>query len=86
VPGARRRESERQGGNVRAEDLCQNREGEFLDLAHQWLHTKMLKRSARFLLPGGADATVDGELALECRSCPIPGVNLPNNWRDLINQ
>jgi hypothetical protein len=46
----------------------------------------MLKRSARFLMPGGADATADGELALVCRSCPIPGVNLPAGWRDLINQ
>jgi hypothetical protein len=65
---------------------AQNREAEFLDMAHQWLHTKMLKRSARFLKAGGADATADGELAIACRLCPIPGVNLPANWRDLINQ
>jgi hypothetical protein len=51
-------------------------------MAHQWRHTKMLKRFARFL-KGGADTTADGELALVCRSCPIPGVNLPENWRDL---
>jgi hypothetical protein len=46
----------------------------------------MLKRLVRFLLPSGADGTVDGKLALECRLCPIPGVNLPNNWRNLVNQ
>jgi hypothetical protein len=66
--------------------ICrQDREREFLDLAHQWLHVKLLKRFARFLKPGGANATADGELAFICRSCPIPGINLPENWESLPN-
>jgi hypothetical protein len=67
-------------------NTSQNREREFLNLAHQWLHTKMLKRAARFLKRGGAAATGDGDLAVVCRSCPIPGINLPLNWWRLANR
>ncbi|KAA1474820.1 hypothetical protein DENSPDRAFT_852549 [Dentipellis sp. KUC8613] len=28
-------------------------------------------------------ATPPGALAVECPACPRPGINLPNNWRDL---
>jgi hypothetical protein len=58
----------------------QDRQREFLDMAHQWMRTKMLRQAGRFLNPGGAAATADGELALKCRSCPIPGLNLPPKW------
>jgi hypothetical protein len=65
---------------------AQNCKAEFLDMAHQWLHTKMLKGSARFLKAGSADATADGKLAIACWLCPIPDINLPANWCDLISQ
>jgi hypothetical protein len=49
-------------------------------LTRQWKHAKMLKWAGRFLLPGGAEATAPGELAVACRLCPIEGINLPDNW------
>jgi hypothetical protein len=59
----------------------QDREREFMNMAHQWMHTKMMKRAGRFVKPGGSNGTVDGELAVLCRSCPSPKINLPVNWR-----
>ncbi|KAF9542834.1 hypothetical protein CPC08DRAFT_738695 [Agrocybe pediades] len=46
----------------------------------QWRHLKMLKWSGRGHDPIGVAGTRDGELAVECPSCPIPGVNLPEGW------
>jgi len=31
----------------------------------------------------GVDGTRAGELAVVCPACPIDGVNLPNNWREV---
>ena len=30
----------------------------------------------------GILATKNGELAIPCRACPLPGINLPDNWQD----
>jgi hypothetical protein len=49
-------------------------------MTRQWAHSKMLKRSGRFVQPGGVAKTASGELAVQCRSCPIAGINLPVNW------
>lgn len=40
----------------------------------------MLKRAGRGHSPEGADATAQGELAVECPACPHPGKNLPPDW------
>lgn len=48
----------------------------------QWRHLKMLKRGGRGHDPSGIAGTQDGELAIACPSCPIPGVNLPSDWED----
>jgi hypothetical protein len=50
-------------------------------MAREWGHLKMVKRSGRHLKQGGMAACADGELAVRCRSCPIDGVNLPEEWR-----
>lgn len=42
----------------------------------------MCKRAGRGHFLSGIGGTAAGELALKCRACPIPGVNLPENWRD----
>jgi hypothetical protein len=42
----------------------------------------MLKRAGRGHDPTGVNGTVAGELAVPCRACPIPGVNLPEGWED----
>jgi hypothetical protein len=51
-------------------------------VTRQWLHLKMLRRAGRFLKPGGAEGTQAGELAVRCRSCPIDGVNMMDNWKN----
>ncbi|KAF9471895.1 hypothetical protein BDN70DRAFT_819429 [Pholiota conissans] len=48
----------------------------------QWRHLKMLKRAGRGHDDTGAAGTRDGELAIQCPSCPHPGINLPTDWRD----
>ncbi|KAJ7431264.1 hypothetical protein FB451DRAFT_1421731 [Mycena latifolia] len=59
------------------------------DRYHEWLrmcrkfrHAMMLKRAGRATsyASGGAEATKQGELVLECPACPRPGVNLPEGW------
>lgn len=44
----------------------------------------MVKRAGRAYDPreDRVEATAQGELAVVCRACPIPGWNLPTNWRD----
>ena len=48
----------------------------------QWRHLKLLKWGGRAHDPTGAAATRSGELTLLCPSCPHPGINLPENWKD----
>ena len=40
----------------------------------------MLKHARRGQDPAGVDATEQGELALECPACPLPGHNLLAGW------
>ncbi|PPQ97624.1 hypothetical protein CVT26_002547 [Gymnopilus dilepis] len=49
----------------------------------QWRHLKMLKRGGRAHDATGPEGTKEGELALLCPSCPHPGINLPDGWRDV---
>jgi hypothetical protein len=41
-----------------------------------------LKRAGRGHNPTGVEGTSAEELAVPCRACPIPGVNLPEGWKD----
>jgi hypothetical protein len=47
-----------------------------------WRHLKMLKRAGCGQDPLGAEATNEGELAVECPACPHPGRNLPEGWEN----
>jgi hypothetical protein len=47
-----------------------------------WRHLKMLKHAGRGQDPLGAEGTQEGELAVECPTCPHPGRNLPDGWED----
>lgn len=40
----------------------------------------MLIRAGRGHEEGGAEATSLGELAVRCRACPHPGINLPEDY------
>ncbi|KIL68676.1 hypothetical protein M378DRAFT_184632 [Amanita muscaria Koide BX008] len=46
-----------------------------------WRGLLMLKRAGRGQDPAGAEATAQGELALECPACPHPERNLPDGWQ-----
>ena len=48
----------------------------------QWRHLKLLKWGGRGHDPAGVDKTKAGELAVLCPSCPRPGINLPEDWKD----
>ncbi|KII90795.1 hypothetical protein PLICRDRAFT_67573, partial [Plicaturopsis crispa FD-325 SS-3] len=52
----------------------------FMIIIREWRNMIMLKRAGRFHL-GGVEGTGLGELALKCRACPHPGINLPPDWR-----
>ncbi|KII83256.1 hypothetical protein PLICRDRAFT_119572 [Plicaturopsis crispa FD-325 SS-3] len=51
-------------------------------MIREWRNIVMLKRAGRFH-QGGAAGTGVGELALKCRVCPEPGVNLPVDWESM---
>ena len=41
----------------------------------------MGKRAGRGHDPSGIDATSQGGLAVVCRTCPLPDINLPQDWK-----
>ncbi|KZP13327.1 hypothetical protein FIBSPDRAFT_913099 [Athelia psychrophila] len=49
-------------------------------MVREYRHLKMLKRGGRAFDPEGVNATLPGSLAIPCRACPIPDVNLPQGW------
>ncbi|KAJ7851615.1 hypothetical protein B0H14DRAFT_2355115, partial [Mycena olivaceomarginata] len=56
----------------------------FRHIVRQYRTILMMKRAGRGHDPSGVGGTAQGELALQCRSCPQPGRNLPDGW-DTIN-
>jgi hypothetical protein len=52
-------------------------------MSTQWRHLKMEKRGGRAHTSSGIEGTAVGELALRCPSCPHPGINLDDNWKDV---
>lgn len=56
------------------------------ELSHvlrRYKHLLMLKRAGRGHDSAGIDATKLGEVAVECPACPLPGKNLPDDWKTL---
>jgi hypothetical protein len=51
-------------------------------MVREWRHIKMLKRAGQAYNLGGIAATPPGSLAIPCRACPLPDVNLPKGWED----
>lgn len=51
-------------------------------MVREWRHIKMLKRAGRAYDPGQVAATVPGSLAIPCRACPLPNINLPKYWEN----
>lgn len=46
----------------------------------EWRHIKMCKRAGRGHSLSGIGGTEAGGLSVQCRACPLPGVNLPDGW------
>ncbi|KAJ7180060.1 hypothetical protein C8R43DRAFT_871124 [Mycena crocata] len=74
-----------------------NRREQFTLMAREYRHLQMCKRAGRGHDGNGVerekgdaptetvygiDATAPGGLAIPCRACPIPGVNLPPGWEN----
>ena len=53
-----------------------------MNVVRQWRNLQALKRGGRGHDPTGVDGTQEGELAVQCRACPLPGVNLPEGWEN----
>ena len=51
-----------------------------MNIIRQWRNVKLAKRHGKGHDPKGIDSTSEGELAMLCRSCPHPGINLPEGW------
>ncbi|KAF7965306.1 hypothetical protein HWV62_44514 [Athelia sp. TMB] len=52
----------------------------FMLAVREWRHLKLLKRAGRTYDPLGVINTPPGSLAIICRACPQPGLNLPLDW------
>ena len=51
-------------------------------IVREWRHVRLLKRMGRGHSASGVKGTKEGECAVLCPACPIPGVNLPANWKE----
>jgi hypothetical protein len=60
----------------------QNHYNEFSFVVRLWRHLKLLKRAGRVQDPHGVMNMGPGALVPECPACPIPGCNLPPDWRE----
>jgi hypothetical protein len=52
-------------------------------IVRKWRYIVAMVRAGRAHSPTGAAGTKEGELAIFCPSCPRPGYNLPENWKDM---
>ncbi|KAJ2927052.1 hypothetical protein H1R20_g10072, partial [Candolleomyces eurysporus] len=62
----------------RTNNCCQDkvpdkdRYWEFMRMIHEWRHLRLLKRKGR--------GTQPGECVVLCPACPLPDINLPDDW------
>ncbi|GBE79492.1 hypothetical protein SCP_0206920 [Sparassis crispa] len=54
----------------------------FMLMVRQWHHIKMAKCVGHSYDSGSISSTNPGGLAVQCRACPHPGINLPDGWED----
>ena len=50
-------------------------------MIREWRHNRMLLQAGWGHDPLGVNGTRPGELAISCRACPQPGINLPQDWQ-----
>ena len=51
-------------------------------MIREWHHLKMLKQSGHGHLKDELE-TQSHSCALLCPACPLPGINLPPNWKNM---
>ncbi|KAJ6448048.1 hypothetical protein C8R47DRAFT_971630 [Mycena vitilis] len=60
-----------------------DRREQFTLMAREYRHLQMCKHCGRAHDgEGGIEVTKRGELAIPCRACPHPGINLPDGWQN----
>ncbi|KAH7904972.1 hypothetical protein BJ138DRAFT_1118902 [Hygrophoropsis aurantiaca] len=64
-------------------DVPKSRYPALMRMNLQWRHLKGLKRGGRGHDPTGVTGTQDAKLAIRCPSCPLPGINLPRDWKTI---
>ncbi|KAJ7738811.1 hypothetical protein B0H16DRAFT_1465657 [Mycena metata] len=69
----------RNGSGLRAPP---SRLPQFMHMVREYRHLQMCKRAGRIHDITGLAGTALGELAVACRACPLPGINLPEGWED----
>lgn len=52
---------------------------EFRRVARQWNYLQVLKHSGAY-----GSTSLISHMATECPACPRPGINIPENWREII--
>ncbi|KAL1940902.1 hypothetical protein VTO73DRAFT_7538 [Trametes versicolor] len=60
-----------------------DRSSAFATMVRQWRHITMAKGAGRGHDASLIEGTKQGGLAVACRACPQPGVNLPLGWEDV---
>ncbi|KAJ7170315.1 hypothetical protein C8R43DRAFT_1120743 [Mycena crocata] len=55
---------------------------QFMDMVREYRHLMMCIRAGRAHDPTGIAGTKSGELAIPCRCCPHPTINLPEGWEN----
>ncbi|KAJ7149097.1 hypothetical protein C8R46DRAFT_1009634 [Mycena filopes] len=55
---------------------------QFMHMVREYRHLQLCKRAGRVHDLRGIAGTALGELAVACRACPHPGINLPVGWED----
>jgi hypothetical protein len=58
----------------------QSRYKGFMRMLREYRHNKMMKRAGHGNIENGVQLTKRGDLTITCPACPIPGVNLPEDW------
>ncbi|KAG6809653.1 hypothetical protein H0H92_015320 [Tricholoma furcatifolium] len=54
----------------------------FMVMVREWRHLKAVKRAGRAHDISGIKGTAPGSMAIPCRACPQPKINLPDGWEN----
>jgi hypothetical protein len=61
----------------------QTRYKSFMRMIREFRHMKLMKRSGRGNIKNGLISTSPSDLTVLCPACPIPGINLQDEWEQV---